>query len=288
MLLCVSFKIVLTKMSSTNHFNCEVVECPICMIEIDGTNNRVTTECGHAFHTKCLLSNVAFNGFGCPYCRSEMVEESVANHLHEDDDEDDDDEDDDDEDDDDDDEIDNDEDNQLNESDMLRGFRFMLERTTGEILTNQDDILEENEYEIELLREEKPKPSVALISKKLSENGITFETLIKALLIDHKEYSDYFDKDTNEEGEDYTFISDNLYDKIHDIIEEYSPDQEEDLIDDLKEEPIETLCDELLSILPSNMFENEEKDYNFYFLENEFIDKCKEDVFITSMIDFVY
>ena len=275
-------------MSSTNHFNCEVVECPICMIEIDGTNNRVTTECGHAFHTKCLLSNVAFNGFGCPYCRSEMVEESVANHLHEDDDEDDDDEDDDDEDDDDDDEIDNDEDNQLNESDMLRGFRFMLERTTGEILTNQDDILEENEYEIELLREEKPKPSVALISKKLSENGITFETLIKALLIDHKEYSDYFDKDTNEEGEDYTFISDNLYDKIHDIIEEYSPDQEEDLIDDLKEEPIETLCDELLSILPSNMFENEEKDYNFYFLENEFIDKCKEDVFITSMIDFVY
>ena len=70
MLLCVSFKIVLTKMSSTNHFNCEVVECPICMIEIDGTNNRVTTECGHAFHTKCLLSNVAFNGFGCPYCRT--------------------------------------------------------------------------------------------------------------------------------------------------------------------------------------------------------------------------
>ena len=273
-------------MSSTNHSHCEVVECPICMMEIDGSNNRVTTECGHAFHTKCLLSNVAFNGFGCPYCRSEMVEESVANHLHEDDDEDDD-EDGDDEDDDDD-EIDNDEDNQLNESDMLRGFRFMLERTTGEILTNQDDILEENEYEIELLREEKPKPSVALISKKLSENGITFETLIKALLIDHKEYSDYFDKDTNEEGEDYTFISDNLYDKIHDIIEEYSPDQEEDLIDDLKEEPIETLCNELLSILPSNMFENEEKDYNFYFLENEFIDKCKEDVFITSMIDFVY
>lgn len=284
MLLCFSFKIVLTKMSSTNHFNCEVVECPICMIEIDGTNNRVTTECGHAFHTKCLLSNVAFNGFGCPYCRSEMVEESVVNHLHEDDEDDDDEEDDDDNDD----EIDNDEDNQLNESDMLRGFRFMLERTTGEILTNQDDILEENEYEIELLREEKPKPSVALISKKLSENGITFETLIKALLIDHKEYSDYFDKDTNEEGEDYTFISDNLYDKIHDIIDDYSPEQEEDLIDDLREEPIETLCDELLSILPPNMFENEEKDYNFYFLENEFIDKCKEDVFITSMIDFVY
>jgi hypothetical protein len=69
------------------------------MGELSGDRNRVTTECGHQFHTKCLLSNVAYNGFGCPYCRSEMVEESVANQQHEDDDEEDD-EDDDDEDDD--------------------------------------------------------------------------------------------------------------------------------------------------------------------------------------------
>ena len=49
-------------------------ECPICMDDIIGLNNRVTTECGHAFHCSCLMQNAAHNGFGCPYCRTTMAE----------------------------------------------------------------------------------------------------------------------------------------------------------------------------------------------------------------------
>ena len=58
----------------------ETHECPICMDVLSGTKNIVTTECGHCFHTNCLMTSVAHNGFGCPYCRTEMAaapEESV-------------------------------------------------------------------------------------------------------------------------------------------------------------------------------------------------------------------
>jgi hypothetical protein len=55
------------------------------MDAIDGVNNRVVTECGHAFHCSCLMKNAVHNGFGCPYCRTKMAEE-----IEEDDDSDDD------------------------------------------------------------------------------------------------------------------------------------------------------------------------------------------------------
>jgi len=52
------------------------MECPICMDDIQACNvNCVTTECGHQFHTSCLMRNIAHNGFGCPYCRNVMAEE---------------------------------------------------------------------------------------------------------------------------------------------------------------------------------------------------------------------
>jgi hypothetical protein len=237
------------------------------MLDIDGTTNRVTTECGHEFHTKCLLSNIAYNGFGCPYCRSEMVEESVANRLHEDDDEDDDD--DDEEDDGDDDEDDEDDGSELEESDILRGFRFMLERTTGEVLTNDDDVIEENEYQDERDRDETPKPSVALITKKLSENGVTIETFVKALLLDHSEYNEVSE-------EEFYKINDDLFDKIRDIISNYKVEQEEELEEEQElSSSIELLTKDLL-VVPSNHVEAQDDNYNFYFLENDFVEKCKQ------------
>ena len=46
------------------------------MDDIQACNiNCVTTECGHQYHTSCLMRNVAHNGFGCPYCRTIMAEE---------------------------------------------------------------------------------------------------------------------------------------------------------------------------------------------------------------------
>ena len=52
------------------------LECCICMDSIVNKNtNCVTTECGHTFHTNCLMANVSHNGFGCPYCRQAMAED---------------------------------------------------------------------------------------------------------------------------------------------------------------------------------------------------------------------
>ena len=277
--------------SYNNHTTCEIVECPICMLEISGTTNRLSTECGHQFHTKCLLSNVAYNGFGCPYCRSEMVEESVSNHMHED-------EGDDNDDDEDDDEVDEDEDddshaaenNALNELDVLRGFRFMLQRVTGEILTNEDDVAEENEYQNELDNSETLRPSVALISKKLSEQGVTIESFVKALLLDHSEYNDVSE-------EEFYQINDDLFDKIRDIIDDYKIEQEEELEENAASLSLELLTKELLVVPPLQVEEpqEQEEDYNFYFLENDFVQKCKqntllleEEKFINSIMSAVF
>ena len=268
--------------TSNNHGSCEIVECPICMLEISGNTNRLSTECGHEFHTKCLLSNVAYNGFGCPYCRSEMVEESVSNHMHED-------EGDDNDDDDDDDDEDNNDNDYDDDDDVLRGFRFMLQRVTGEILTNEDDVAEENEYQNELENSETLRPSVALISKKLSEQGVTIESFVKALLLDHSEYNDASE-------EEFYQINDDLYDKIRDIIDDYKIEQEEELEEnesDALSLEIITLTKELLVVPPQELQEPEpepqepEQDYNFYFLENDFIQKCKQNSFLLEEEQFI-
>lgn len=55
------------------------IECPICFDSINPKVNSVITECGHRFHSKCLMENVMHNGFGCPYCRSDMVDKPIIN-----------------------------------------------------------------------------------------------------------------------------------------------------------------------------------------------------------------
>jgi len=54
------------------------MDCPICFEKITDVN-CVTTECGHHFHTSCLMKNTAINGYGCPYCRTVMAEEQIDN-----------------------------------------------------------------------------------------------------------------------------------------------------------------------------------------------------------------
>ena len=50
------------------------MECPICFDVILANVNCVTTDCGHSFHTSCLMKNTAVNGYDCPYCRTQMAE----------------------------------------------------------------------------------------------------------------------------------------------------------------------------------------------------------------------
>lgn len=52
-------------------------DCPICMETVHSDINCVITACKHTFHTSCLLTNIVHNGFGCPYCRSEMVDPEI-------------------------------------------------------------------------------------------------------------------------------------------------------------------------------------------------------------------
>ena len=110
-------------------------ECPICLCDIEGPNNQVTTECGHTFHCSCLMKNVAHNGFDCPYCRTAMAEEV----YYSDDDDDDYSRDDDDYDDDDED------DDSVSvagpglEAHLLRGMRWLFQRVSNEVDDYDDD-----------------------------------------------------------------------------------------------------------------------------------------------------
>jgi hypothetical protein len=67
------------------------MECPICMEVILAEVNCVKTDCGHLFHTSCLMKNTAVNGYDCPCCRAQMAEEpeeSVISGEYESDDDD--------------------------------------------------------------------------------------------------------------------------------------------------------------------------------------------------------
>ena len=56
----------------------EMNNCPICLIDIDETRNKIITNCGHHFHCLCLMQNVKKNGFACPCCRTLINEEDKS------------------------------------------------------------------------------------------------------------------------------------------------------------------------------------------------------------------
>jgi len=174
-------------------------ECAICMDDINFKVNCVTTECGHCFHSSCLLKNVAHNGFGCPYCRN-----ALAEPVEEDD-------------------SDGSEEEtfveEVYDDDALRGLRFFMDNIEG-VEHEQEDILEQEQQEQEELEvevEQIPKPTPAYIAQKLLEQGITMELMVKALLKDHEEY------DVEEEA--FLRIDDELFGKFRIIISNYQPPQ---------------------------------------------------------------
>lgn len=175
-------------------------ECPICMEEIVLTKNCVTTECGHCFHTNCLMTSVAHNGFACPYCRAAM-----AQAVNDDDDEY--------ADDDDDDSLYDFEDNE----DALRGFRFFFNNINSEEPEEADVAAEDvmNAYQQELVEQQRAIPSIAIVTQKLVEQGVTLEQLVKALLIDHEEY---------ESDDSLERTDDELFGKVRMIISNYTPE----------------------------------------------------------------
>lgn len=154
----------------------EPIDCPICFDTIDGLKNCVTTECGHKFHTNCLMKNISCNGFACPCCRSQMAEEEES--------------------DDDDDEttgtsvVSDDEIEEtsaiIHDEYPLRGFRFMLNRVEG-IEIEASDIEEENQ----MIYGDSIIPTIETMTAMLEERGITMFQLVAAIMSDHEEYLDW-------------------------------------------------------------------------------------------------
>jgi hypothetical protein len=177
--------------------NVEIVECPICIEQIDGERNKVTTECGHCFHTSCLMKNVAHNGFGCPYCRDAMAEEPEDDNSDEEYDEF---------------SVDEEDEEPDYTDNVLRGSRWLFQRAEGEELDDEEDtVADEDEERVEV----EPRAPVDYIVQKLVERGVSMAELVKAILIrDHEEYQfhDEFDR-----------ADDELFGKLRIIISNYQP-----------------------------------------------------------------
>lgn len=69
------------QMSNTHDEN-TTIDCSICMDILNPNLNYIITECGHQFHSRCLLTNISRNGFGCPNCRTNMIDENMVNNTN--------------------------------------------------------------------------------------------------------------------------------------------------------------------------------------------------------------
>jgi hypothetical protein len=144
-------------------------------MEIIDTNiNICTTECGHYFHSNCLIKNISHNGFGCPYCRKILAENPIRQvdlDL---------------EDDDNDDNInhidDQETDYKYNDYE-LRGFRWLFNRAYGEDIEQygyekpyEDVYLEEFYEEKEKIKNLLP---TSVIKETMMKRNITYDELIE-------------------------------------------------------------------------------------------------------------
>ena len=168
-------------------------DCSICLEVLEGVHNRLTTDCGHCFHTNCFLQNVSHNGFACPNCRNQLVEEPNDES---------DDEDDYDEDDYDDDEESVD-DTSVSvagpglESHVLRGFRWLFQRVEDD---EDDDDEDDDDDEFDIMQfqrghgrfnEDHYEPiSLQVIGEQMGQRGITFDDLVALIAFPHKDNAD--------------------------------------------------------------------------------------------------
>ena len=153
----------------------EPIVCPICMDDIiPNTKNFTNTECGHCFHASCLMTNIRHNGFGCPYCREEMVEEhneypddqSEISYITQD-------------------EV------ELYDDTALTNMRILFQQVEGEEVEPETEPQEQEQEQ----EEEEPIPHIDTIMRKLIGCGVTYKDLVRSAILEHDEYQD--DDDNN-------------------------------------------------------------------------------------------
>jgi len=153
------------------------MECPICLEVILANVNCVTTDCGHLFHTSCLMKNTAVNGYDCPYCRTQMAEAPDDSYSENEEDDDDDDED----------------EREYNAEDEEEythmGFRWFFQQIQGEELEGdaleyEEEQKEEKEFfeENDQMSEEANRKINNVILGLKQINTISYEELLKAFI----------------------------------------------------------------------------------------------------------
>ena len=193
----------------------ELNECPICM-DVIGTKNCVTTDCGHQFHANCMFTNIDRNGFKCPCCRAQMIQEDdeTDTPTYSDD-----------ESTDESSSIDDFIDDEPFNEDALRGLRLLTNLLEGDE-HDQEDVVAEYNYVNETEENEMPvlfpPPPREIIEQRLRQQGVTYEQLVAWVLIDHDEYAD--------QQQELETVSGDVWEKLHTLITEYEhqPDPQQD------------------------------------------------------------
>ena len=186
--------------------------CSICLDDIDIKINIMTTDCGHCFHTNCFLQHVSHNGFTCPNCRNQIVDEPEC-----DSDEDDYDDDDDYDDEDDDDECEEDDDECEEDNNAFRAMRMLFRRAENDAENINYEIYEERiQYErghIHFGEEDLRPLSLRTIGERMNLRGITYNDLVALIVFPHK------DNHADIAEYSHTRLKD-IHRKIKDIIED--------------------------------------------------------------------
>lgn len=174
-------------------------ECPICMDPIECDKNKVVTECGHCFHTNCLMTSVAHNGFGCPYCRTAMAQEPEDEESEYDDDE---------------------EEEELYDDDVLRGFRLFMANIEDEEHDEEDIIQEQHEEHLREAAEEREREheldnglTPEHVAQRLVLQGVCMIDLVKVMLLSHAEFDHRTEEFNRTDGE--------IFGKMRGIIANY-------------------------------------------------------------------
>ena len=134
-----------------------IMECPICMDDINPTRNCIITDCNHTFHASCMLKSIVHGNFDCPCCRFELAESPVE------------------EEEDDEDEEYNEEEDEEAEYELYVGFRALFVRAEGNEYVEED---EDEEEEVEL------NIPLNYFVNKLKSLNYTYEDLVKVFADD--------------------------------------------------------------------------------------------------------